>query len=87
LYPAARGLCKIGELFGLRRAEDERPILGANGVVRRNDAGLGVTREIRAIDEIKDRRVTTEIEDEPAPCAFDALVIETAGSTPGAAAP
>ena len=70
----------VVELTVLRRRHDQRPVLGADRVVRRHHAGLAVARDLGAIDEIEDRRAGAEIEDEAAPGAFVDVVLEAAGA-------
>ncbi len=47
-------------------------------MVRRHHAGLAVAGKLRAVDEIEDRIVHPEIEDEALPRAFDLLVLQRA---------
>ena len=67
LRATARGLRECGQLFALRRAKNERPILGANGVIRRNHAGFAQARQILAIDEIYNGIAIAKFEHEPPP--------------------
>ena len=53
---AAHRLLERVELAALRRGHDQRPVLGADGVVRRHHAGLPVARQLRAVDEIRGSR-------------------------------
>ena len=78
-----RGAGAVLEFGPCRRAgacSRQRPVFGADGVVGRDDAGLAVARKLCAIDEIEDRSVAAEVQNEPAPGAFDALVLEAAGA-------
>src|SRR5262245_49883690 len=61
------------------RDGEERPVLGADGVVGRDHARLAVARELCAIDEIEDRGAGAEVEDHAAPRAFDLVVLAAAG--------
>ena len=57
---------------------DERPVLGADGVVGRYHAGLAVARELGAVDEVEDRGAGAELENHAPPRAFDLLVLAAA---------
>ena len=66
----ARGALEVVELAVGGGGHEQRPVLGADGVVGRDHAGLAVARDLGAVDEIEDRRRRAEIEDEPAPGAL-----------------
>ena len=73
-----RGALEIIHAVARGRDGDERPVLGADGVVGRYHAGLAVARELGAIDEVEDRGAGAELEDHPPPRAFDLLVLAAA---------
>ena len=56
--------------------QEQRPVLGADGVVGRHHAGLAIARDVGAVDEIEHGRCRAEIEDEAPPRAFGFLVLE-----------
>ena len=60
--------------------DDERPVLGADGVVRRHHAGRGIARDLGPVDEVEDGITGAEIEDQPAERAFVALIGQAAGA-------
>src|SRR5262249_57817729 len=75
-----RGALEIIQALAFGRDGDERPVLGADGVVGRDHARLAVARELCAIDEIEDRGAGAEVEDHAAPRAFDLVVLAAAGA-------
>ncbi len=70
----ARCAAEVIELAGLRRRHDQRPVLGTDGVVGCDHAGLAVAGELGAVDEIADGLVRPEVEDQPSPRAFGLVV-------------
>ena len=77
---SSRGAAEIVELAGLRRRHDQRPVLGADGVVGRDHAGLAVALDLGAVDEIGDGVARAEIEDQPPPRALGLRVRLAAGA-------
>src|SRR5262249_41284404 len=75
-----RGALEIIHALAFGRHGDERPVLGADGVVGRDHARLAVARDLRAVDEIEDRGAGAEVEDHAAPRAFDLVVLTAAGA-------
>ena len=74
---------RTGEIRGLallRRRHDERPVLGADGVVGRHHAGRRIARDLGAVDEVEDRVTGAEIENEPTERAFRLVVGQAAGA-------
>src|SRR6266481_5653773 len=63
----------------LRRLEHERPVLGADGVIRRHHAGGGIAFHIGAVDEIQDGVAAAELQDQAAVRAVG-RVLEGAGA-------
>ena len=55
---------KIVKLAGLRRGNDQRPVLGANDVVRRHHAALAIGLEFGAVDVAQDLGRGAELGDE-----------------------
>ena len=53
------------QLAGFRRRHDQRPVLGADGVVGRHHADLAVARQFRAVHIIQNRGIGAEIQDLP----------------------
>ena len=74
----ARCCGKVIKLAGLRRRQNQRPVLGANGVIRRHHAGLAEAGQILAVDESQHAIAATKIQHQPSPGAFDFLVLVTA---------
>src|SRR5207253_10388142 len=62
--------------FGGR--DDQRPILGADGVIGRDYAGPGVARGSGAVDVIENAGAGAEREDRPPVVAVDRLVLGAA---------
>ena len=75
-----RGLLEVVALAGLRRADDQRPGLGADDVVGGDDAGARVTRDVLAVDKSADRVAGAEVEDQPLVRAFAVIVAQGAGA-------
>ena len=81
-----RGL-EVVELAGLRRRHDQRPALGADGVVGRHHAGPGVARHLLAVDEIAHDIAGAELQHQPPPGAFDLVVGQGCRRRAGSAPP
>ena len=75
---ACAAALELVELAGLRRRHDQRPVLGADGVVGRHHAGLAVARKLGAVDEVEDRIAAAESRIEALPRALDRLVLQAA---------
>ena len=65
-----RGLRECLGLAVLRCGQDQRPVLGANGMVGRDDAALADVGDVLAVDEIEDVVTGAEIEDQAGVGAF-----------------
>ena len=76
----ARSFCKGRFVAGFRCGHDHRPVLGADGVVGRDDAARRVIGDVFAIDEIEDGVARAEIENEPRPRAFVFVILDGAGA-------
>ena len=78
----ARRLARRGgeviKLTRLRRRQNQRPVLGANGVIGRHHARLAQARQIVGVDECLNAFVAAKIQHQPSPCAFDVFVSFTA---------
>ena len=75
-----RAALEVVELAGLRRRHDQRPALGADGVIGRHHAGPGVARDLLAVDEIADGLAAAELQHQPPPRALDLAVGQAAGA-------
>ena len=75
-----RRALEVVELARFRRRHDQRPVLGADGVVGRHHADLAVARQLRAVDIIEDRVAGAEVQDQPPPRAFALPSFERAGA-------
>ena len=53
------------ELARIRRGHDQRPVLGADGMIGRHHALLAVARQLGAIHIVQNRRIGAEIQDLP----------------------
>ena len=63
----ARALREFGESRRSRRAENQRPVLGADGVIRGYDAGLAQPRQVLAVEKIQDRVAGAEFDQQTPP--------------------
>ena len=81
LAPLRACVGEVVELAGVRSRQDQRPVLGADGVVGRDHAAFGsVARKSAAVTKFKIAFAAAKIEHEPPPCAFDFLVLLAAGA-------
>ena len=64
----------------LRTWQHERPVLGADGVIRRDHAGLADARHIVTADERQHRIGRSKIENKPAPGAFGPVILLAASA-------
>ena len=71
---------EFGKFSGIGRRQHQRPVLGADGVVRGHHAGLAQAGQILGIDEIEHRIGGAEFEHQPAPGAFACFVFFAAGA-------
>ena len=62
----------------IRGSKDQRPVLGADGVIGGGDPRLRIAEDLGAVDEIEDGRARAELEDEPPVRAGDPLVLKAA---------
>ena len=64
----------------LGRSNHERPILGADGMVRRDHAGLAVARKLSPVDVVENCGPGAEVQDQTPPRSFDLIVPQAAGA-------
>src|SRR4029077_19314939 len=79
-HRGARSAFEIIHAVGFGRSRDERPILGADGVVGSHHARLAIARQLAAVDEIENGGRGAEIENHAAPRAFAVFDLAAAGA-------
>ena len=72
---------EVGELARRRRRYDQRPALGADGVIGSYHAGARIACHLLAVDEREDGVAAAELQEQPPPGAFDVAVPQRAGAT------
>ena len=77
----AGGLREFSEPAGLRVREHQRPVFGADGVVRRRYARLADARKIGSLAKIEDGVAGAKFQHEPFKGAVNVFVTQAAGAT------
>ena len=78
LHRRVRGALEVIHLAVLGRGDHQRPVLGADGVIGRDDARLAVAGEVGAADKIHDPGTGAEVEDQAPPRTLVVRVLAAA---------
>ena len=69
---------KVVEFADLWMRHHERPIFGADGVIRRQHAGLTDARQVDGVEKIEDGVAAAKLKNQPAPSALGLVILGTA---------